>query len=360
MLYRFGRRAASILACMVLIAPVMFVRAQEAKKPETRPAEALQKLWSAATGPATQPSTRPALDPVGPPRTVAELRELEKKVRSVTNRGLAATVGIRSRGGQGSGVIISRDGYVLTAAHVIGEPGRDVRIILHNGDEVSGKTLGVNKRMDSGLIKINEGSDYPFMPMGKSETLRRGQWAVALGHPGGYRRDRPPVLRLGRVLTARDDFVMTDCTLVGGDSGGPLFDLDGNVIGIHSRIGDPTTMNMHVPVDTYTATWDRLVAGESWGNLRLVTPNPNRPRLGVEGQDAPGGFRVDKVSEGSPAAKGGIRVGDLITQLNGKRVTNFVDLAELLNDRKAGDEVGVEVRRGPIRKEFKVTLERNR
>ena len=365
MSYRLRGWATSIVSCVVLVAPAVWVRAQERgarpdTRPDTRPESPLRRLWNAATQPSTQPSTRAALAPVDPPRSLEELKELEKKVQGVVKRGLAATVGIRTRGGSGSGVIISKDGYVLTAAHVSGEPGRSVTIILHSGKEVSAKTLGVNKEIDSGLIKIDSGEDWPFMPVGKSEDLRRGQWCLALGHPGGYRADRPPVLRLGRLLTTRDDFLMTDCTLVGGDSGGPLFDLEGNVIGIHSRIGDPTTMNMHVPIDTYTETWERLAAGESWGQLRFVRPDPNRPRLGVEGADAPGGFRVDKVAVGSPAEKGGILAGDVITKMGDRPVRDFVDLTELLSRRRAGDEVVVEVKRESFRHEFKVKLERSR
>src|SRR5207237_1038368 len=85
--------------------------------------------------------------------------------------------------------------------------------------------------------------------------------------PGGYQEKRTPVLRLGRVLNASEKSVTTDCTLVGGDSGGPLFDLDGKVIGIHSRIGPSIAFNVHVPVSTYADTWERLAASETWGSM---------------------------------------------------------------------------------------------
>src|ERR1700758_5044418 len=104
--------------------------------------------------------------------------------------------------------------------------------------------------------------------MGKSTSLTKGQWVVSIGHPGGFRPNRTPVVRLGRVLEANANLIVTDCTLVGGDSGGPLFDLDGKVIGIHSRISSGLAFNFHVPVDTYRTTWDRLVKGDVWGGGR--------------------------------------------------------------------------------------------
>src|SRR5205807_1727365 len=97
-----------------------------------------------------------------------------------------------------------------------------------------------------------------------SADLKKGQWVITVGHPGGFRPDRSPPVRLGRVIESTKSLVRTDCTIVGGDSGGPLFDMTGKVVGIHSRIGAPLSANIHVPVDTYRDTWDRLVKGEVW------------------------------------------------------------------------------------------------
>jgi hypothetical protein len=102
--------------------------------------------------------------------------------------------------------------------------------------------------------------------MGKASDLKKGQWVIAVGHPGGFRTNRTPVVRVGRVLYANPFLIRTDCTLVGGDSGGPLFDMTGKVIGIHSRIGPMAlTENIHVPIDTYRETRERLARGESFG-----------------------------------------------------------------------------------------------
>src|SRR5262249_51255385 len=150
-------------------------------------------------------------------------------------------------------------------------------ITLPDGRRLKGKTLGSNETYDSGMIRITDEGEWPFVQMGDASKLKEGAWCLALGHPEGYRNGRTPVLRLGRYLghpsRGKSKFLRTDCALVGGDSGGPLFDLDGKVIGIHSQIGQYMTWNLHVPVDAYRAEWDRLVKGE-------VRKRP-RPYIGV-------------------------------------------------------------------------------
>jgi hypothetical protein len=200
------------------------------------------------------------------PTNVDELRALEKRVQKVVEKVQACTVGVRIGAAQGSGVIVSADGYVLTAGHVSGLPGRDVVCILPDGKQLKAKTLGRNGTIDSGMIKLEGNGPFPFVEIGKSGSLKRGQWVVSIGHPGGFRPNRTPVVRLGRILYINPGLIRTDCTLVGGDSGGPLFDLEDHVIGIHSRIGGGAiTENVHVPVDTFKATWDRLARGDNWG-----------------------------------------------------------------------------------------------
>jgi serine protease Do len=176
------------------------------------------------------------------PKDVADLRTIETRIQEVVAKVLPCTLGIRIGRGQGSGVIVSRDGYVITAGHVVGKPGQDVTLFCADGKTVQGKTLGVYKNADE---------------------LKPGTWCLATGHPLGYQNDRPPVVRLGRVLRSTDIVIQTDCPLIAGDSGGPLFDLEGKVLGINSRIGGNTKMNFHVPVDVYQDHWDRLVAGET-------------------------------------------------------------------------------------------------
>lgn len=295
------------------------------------------------------------------PENLADLRALQARVEAVVSRVAPSVVGLRVGAGQGSGVIISEDGYVLTAGHVASAPGRDVGIVLGNGKVVKGKSLGINYEADSGLVKISDpppdGGKWPFVEMGKSNDLKKGQWCIVLGHPGGFKNGRTPPLRLGRVLDTRGKFIRTDCTLVGGDSGGPLFDLDGNVIGIHSRIGNSLYDNMHVPVDSFGDTWDRLAASEAWGQLALNS-RPGAPYLGLDPEDGAPDCRIGDIYPNTPAESAGLHTGDLITSFDGQKVANFGELMLKLGGRKVGDEVRIEVKRNDETLKLRITIGR--
>ncbi len=278
------------------------------------------------------------------PENVEDLKAIQAQVQEVVQKVLPCTVGIRIGPASGSGVIVRPDGYVLTAGHVSGQADREVTLILLDGRRVKGRTLGANRGIDSGLIKITEDGTWPFAEMGQATDLKKGQWCVATGHPNGYKIGRTPPVRLGRVLSAADRFVQTDCTLVGGDSGGPLFDMQGRVIGIHSRIGSPITANLHVPVDTYRNTWDRLAKAEVWGSqLGGRGPNSAYPGLQVDGESKD--CRVIQVIPGGPADKAGFKVNDVITQFDSQKIGNSEDLVAQMRRKKPGEEVVVEIRR---------------
>ena len=147
--------------------------------------------------------------------------------------------------------------------------------------------------------------------------------------------------RLGRVLECDKTFIRTDCPLVGGDSGGPLFDMNGQVVGIHSRIGKLMSANVHVPIDTYRETWDRLARGEIWGSN--IFDHGLDVYLGLR-LDSTG--RVTLVAPFSPAEKAGIKVNDFLTSFEGRKVASGSDLDILLRDRLPGTEVALQLRRG--------------
>jgi serine protease Do len=297
------------------------------------------------------------------PENLDDLKAIEKHVQQVLAKVLPCTVGIRASG-SGSGVIVSPDGLVLTAGHVSAEPGRDVTVLLPDGKALKAKTLGGNGTIDSGLVRIIDKGPWPFVEMGKSSDLKKGDWCIVTGHPGGFRPGRSPVVRLGRVLevntTAAAQYIRTDCTLVGGDSGGPLFDMHGRVVGIHSRIGRSITANLHVPVDTYRETWDRLVKGERWGRGigRPVRPTAGEPDFGCKLDPADKVCKVSEVFKGSAAEKAGLKAGDVITRFDGKDATTAVALLADLQKKKPGDEVTVVVRRGEGTLTFKFAVGR--
>ncbi len=263
----------------------------------------------------------------------------------VADRISAVTVNIQQGTAQGSGVVVTPEGIILTAAHVAGRPGRDTRITFSDGRVVMGKTLGMNRDVDAGLVKIVSSADtpWPHASLGEISDTRLGQWVIAAGHPGGYDANRPPVIRIGRLLDAVPSTLVTDCALIGGDSGGPLFDLSGRLIGIHSRIGSEIADNMHVPVSMYKSGWDRMVQGESWGTL----PG-HKPVIGVRGYaEGPEANRatVENVVSGGPAERAGIQVGDVITNFDGVDIATFEDLVSAVESTIPGDRVRVKLLR---------------
>ena len=281
------------------------------------------------------------------PRTLAELYALEKQQEKVASEINKVTVNVQQGTAQGSGVIITADGFVLTAAHVAGKPGKEAKIMLPDGREVRAKTLGVNRSMDAGLLQIidRDARPWPHASLGKSDDLKLGQWLIAAGHPGGWIKDRPAVIRVGRLLQkSRDrETLVTDCALIGGDSGGPLFDLSGRLIGIHSRIGTETVDNMHVPIDVFRESWSRLAASEAWGSLPGF-----RPMIGVRGiagELGKGPAKVGFVDSRSPAESAGIQPGDVIVRFNGSAIATFKDLQRAVEETMPGDRIRIEFER---------------
>jgi serine protease Do len=293
------------------------------------------------------------------PRDVAELKAMEVRQKALMTKVLPATVAVQVGMGHGSGVIVSADGYVLTASHVAGRPGHNAILTLSNGQRVRGKTLGMNRSIDAGLIKISdsppigEDGEWTHVEMHSTGELNSGQWCFAIGHPGGYQSDRGAVLRGGRVLRQIPSTIVTDCVLISGDSGGPLFDIDGNVVGIHSRIADETTLNMHVPIRGYRESWDRLVKGEAWGHL----PG-HEPYIGVIGDPSEDLAKVTEVVSGSPAEGANIRVGDIIVEFGGQEVSDFASLRSLVLAHNPGNRVRLKVKRGDETIDLRITIGR--
>jgi serine protease Do len=210
------------------------------------------------------------------PKDLAGFQELETQIKAVVHKVLPAVVGIQIGTNAGSGVIVSEDGIVMTAGHVVGKPGQQVTFFLADGKPVKGITLGMSGSADAGLMKITDPGKWPCAQMGDSESLKPGNWCLAVGHPLGFRPGRPPVVRVGRILQKSEGMIQTDCPLVGGDSGGPLLDLEGKVIGINSRIGPATDINLHVPISVFRVMWDRMLKGES---LEPIAPGRNNPEV---------------------------------------------------------------------------------
>lgn len=333
----------------------------------------------------TLSATAPAADPPkwDPARTTApedlnELKALQSSVNNVVEKCTPTTVAVLFGASAGSGVIVSEDGLVLTAAHVIRDyeapkkgalegkalpftAGKAVKVMLPDGTKVDGKTLGINAGEDSGMVQITtkgpKDGKWPFSPVAKSSDVQKGQWLVTLGHPSGPKEGRSPVARLGRMLGNDKHILRTDCTLVGGDSGGPLFDLQGRVVGIHSRIGPALTLNYHVQTDRFKDDWDKLVAGE-WVD-KPATAKASSAYIGVvfpddEKDDA----WLKDVVEGGPAAKAELKPGDTITKFNETVIKSVKQFRDQMDTAKPGDKVKLGIRRGVNLLTITVTLDK--
>lgn len=296
-----------------------------------------------------------------PVRDLEELGRLEARVSESSRKVLPATVALLSErtGSSGSGVITSEDGLILTAAHVV-QGAETMLVVFPDGKQVQGKVLGANYSKDIAMVKIQDKGKWPFVGLGESKSLEAGDWVIALGHSAGFDPARTPPVRFGRVVSkGPGNFLTTDCTLIGGDSGGPLFDLDGRLVAIHSSIGKSLSNNNHAGVDGFREDWDRIINGETWGALSLNPfANPEMPVLGI-GMAMMRGVRgviVESVVHGSPAAAAGVRTGDLITSLDGGEIRDGGELLQMLAKRQAGDQAKLGIVRDRRKLEMNVML----
>lgn len=283
--------------------------------------------------------------------SIDELKTREHKVQEVAKKVMPSVVAIMSKDpkkpGSGSGVIVQKDGLILTAAHVTAATGDDLVIVFPDGKRASGKALGANRGTDAGLAKITDEGDWPAVEMGSSDRMRLGDWCIAMGHPGGFNYERRPPVRAGRIWRRDSDgAIFSSCPLIGGDSGGPLFDLEGRVIGINSSIHGNVRMNRHVAIDTLRDDWDKMMKEKAWG-IQVFSPDSGRPRLGAEfDRDSQEGVKVLEVFDALPASKAGIKAGDVIYKFDGADVATYHHMQRLIGKKKPGDKIKVSLHRG--------------
>lgn len=296
-----------------------------------------------------------------PVRSLDDVRMLEAKVSELSRKALPATVALVSdqTGASGSGVIISPDGLIYTAAHVV--EGND-EMVVHFADGRRGKAkvLGANLSKDIAMARMEGEGPWPFVEIGESKPLEAGDWVAAMGNSKGFDPERPAPLRFGRVVSdGPGNFLTTDCVLIGGDSGGPLFDLNGKLVGINSSIGRSWINNNHSGVDGFAEDRERLLAGEVWGELQMnPLLNPEKAAMGVilGDQTRDGGVVVVAVNPGGPAAQAGIRAGDILRTFNGTRLRGGGNLTRLLAKQAPGDVIRVGFQRNGTMSEVEVTL----
>ncbi|HAL70720.1 MAG TPA: hypothetical protein DCP71_02995 [Verrucomicrobiales bacterium] len=281
--------------------------------------------------------------------------KLQDNVQSLLPKVRPAVVAIFTGDGTASGVIMSEDGLILTAAHVAERPGRELRVILEDGTVVQATTLGLDKTTDAALMQLNDTErKWPHVKVSRQVIKAQpGEWCFALGHPGGFDEKRGVVLRVGRIVKQTANSLQTDCVLMGGDSGGPLFDLNGDVIGIHSLIWEGRNENMHVSMAPFLRSWDEMKGSHvihTWG-----IGSGGYLGIGTE-MNAKGALEVVEVIAGSPSEKAGIKTGDVILSLNGEAITDLPQFTHAVRVRPAGEEVQLRLRNVSAERDVKITL----
>ena len=275
------------------------------------------------------------------PQNHDDLKAIQDRLKLILSGAKKSLVAIESEDGAGSGVIISEDGLVLTAAHVIGETGKKMKVRLPNGKSLPAVSLGGSEISDAGMLKITKKGKWPHVQIEKMNSSKVGDWCFAIGHPGGFDKERGIIVRLGRVIGKTEDTLQSDSRLLGGDSGGPLFNLNGKVIAIHSRISKEADQNFHVPIECFHINWKFYEEGK----LLTFDKIEKKGFLGVSCQATEEGLKILNVVEGSSAQKTGLQKDDILFSLDGEKLDSREELTILISEKSPNDAVTIEFRR---------------
>jgi serine protease Do len=255
----------------------------------------------------------------------------------------------------GSGVIVSKDGYVITNNHVI-EQSEEIRVTLYDKRSFKGKVVGADPKTDIAVVKISA-DNLPTAPWGDSDRLQVGEFVLAIGNPFGLSHTVTMgiISAVGRAnvgIADYEDFIQTDAAINPGNSGGPLVNVRGELIGINTAIfsrtggyqgiGFAVPSNMARLVMEQLMTQGRIVRGWLGVSIQDITPELSQ-KFGIKGSR---GALVSDVTKGSPAEKAGIGRGDVILEFNGKEVTSVGGLRNMVSQSRAGAEVSVKILRG--------------
>jgi serine protease Do len=248
--------------------------------------------------------------------------------------------------GIGSGFIISADGYVLTNAHVVADAA-DVTVKLTDRREFTAKVVGVDRRSDVALIKI-DATGLPTVRFGDPTALRPGQWVVAIGSPFGFENSVTAGIVSATARALPDEnyvpFIQTDAAVNPGNSGGPLFNLQGQVIGINSQIYSRTGgfmgMSFAIPIDLALNVKEQLLrkGKVSRGRIGVAVQEVNQQLAQSFGLGTPRGALISAVEPKSPGERAGLKPGDVILSVNGKPVTRSLDLPGMIAALMPGTE----------------------
>ncbi len=266
--------------------------------------------------------------------------------------------------GLGSGFIVSKDGYIVTNNHVISR-AEDIQVVLYDGSRYTAETVGQDAKTDLAVLKIKPEKKLKPVVFGDSDTLRIGDWVMAIGNPFGlgYTVTVGIVSAKGRSLGlgAYDDFIQTDASLNPGNSGGPLFNLGGEVVGVNTAIaargqgiGFSIPAAMARGVISQLMEKGKVVRGWLGVIIQPVTQEIAEG-MGHEGTD---GALISDISPASPAEKAGLERGDLVVEFDGEPIKEFTSLSKLVGMKAPGTASEITILRDGKRKELSVVLGR--
>ena len=265
----------------------------------------------------------------------------------------------------GSGFIISKDGIVVTNNHVI-ENADEIKIEMLDGSMLSAEVIGTDPKTDIAILKIDTSEELPFVKFGNSDVLRAGDWVVAIGNPfgQGFSVSAGIVSARGRELNGRyDDYIQTDAAINRGNSGGPLFDVEGNVVGVNTAILSPNGLSIGIGYSMSSNVVSKVV------EQLIEYGETQRGWLGVRIQDISediaeslglseiAGALVTSVPNG-PAQNAGIKSGDVIVDFDGVNVNDTRSLIRIVGSSKVGKTVIIGIMRDGKKIEIKVKLGR--
>ncbi len=266
--------------------------------------------------------------------------------------------------GQGSGFIVSADGIILTNAHVVRD-AKEVTVKLTDRREFIAKVLGADPKTDVAVLKINA-KNLPVVTLGKTSDLRVGEWVLAIGSPFGFENTVTAGVVSAKGRSLPDDsavpFIQTDVAVNPGNSGGPLFNTRGEVVGINSQIysrtGGYQGVSFAIPIDLAAKIKDQIVAHGKVEHARLgvSVQEVNQVLADSFKLDKPEGALVSGVEKGGPAEKAGLQAGDVIRKVDGRAIVSSGDLPAAIGMATPGDKVRLEVWRQGSTKEIDAKL----
>jgi serine protease Do len=270
--------------------------------------------------------------------------------------------------GLGSGFIVSADGYIVTNAHVV-DNAEEITVRLTDKRELTAKVVGADTRSDVAVLKV-DATNLPVVKIGDSKRLRPGEWVIAIGSPFGFQN----TVTAGIIsATARENlsgdpnldavpFIQTDVAVNPGNSGGPLMNMRGEVIGINSQIfsrtGSFAGISFAIPIDfAYNVAEQIMKTGHvTRGRIGVGIQNVSKDLADSLGLAKAQGAVVGNVEEGSPAGKAGVEVGDVILKIDGRTVEGSADLSRTIRGLKPGSKIVLTVWRGGKQRDLPVTV----